>query len=131
MFGTKNQPPIKSMIASDSSIEGNLKFKEGLRIDGNVVGNIVADPEHRSILVIDERGHVTGEISAHLVIINGQINGSVYAAELLELHSKANIQGDVHYKALEMHQGALITGRLHPLVAGEDKTHIKLAATNV
>lgn len=130
MFGKKDQPPIKSLIANGSSIEGNLKFTGGIRIDGNVVGNIVADSEHRSILVIDERGHVTGEISAHLVIINGQINGSVSAAELLELHPKANIQGDVHYKALKMHQGALITGRLQPLIAGEDRAHIKLAAIN-
>ena len=37
MFGKKAQPPIKSLIAQGSRIEGNLKFTEGLRIDGEVV----------------------------------------------------------------------------------------------
>lgn len=130
MFGKKNQPPIKSLIAEGSFIEGNLNFTEGLRIDGDLIGNIAGDTEHRSILIVGETAHVTGEISASIVIISGQIEGSVYASELLELDPKANIHGDVHYTALEMHQGALITGRLRPLIPGEVKTHIKLAANN-
>jgi cytoskeletal protein CcmA (bactofilin family) len=130
MFGKKNQPPIKSLIAHGSLIEGNLRFTEGLRIDGDVIGNIVANPEQPSILVISESARVTGEIFADHVIINGQIAGPVHAAELLELQPKANIKGDVHYKALEMHQGALIAGQLRPLVAGEEKPQLKLAANN-
>ena len=39
MFGKKNQPPIKSLIAQGSTIEGNLKFAEGLRVDGDIVGD--------------------------------------------------------------------------------------------
>lgn len=130
MFGKKNQPPIKSLIAHGSLIEGNLRFTEGLRIDGDVIGNIVSNPEHPSILVISESAHVTGEIFADHVIINGQVTGPVHAAELLELQPKAKIEGDVQYKALEMHQGALISGQLRPLIAGEEKPQLKLAANN-
>jgi cytoskeletal protein CcmA (bactofilin family) len=48
------------------------------------------------------------------------------------LQPKANIQGDVHYKALEMHQGAVIAGQLRPLAsaAAEEKPTLKLAANN-
>lgn len=123
MFGKKYQVPFKSLIADGCFVEGNLKFTAGLRVDGNVVGNIVADPEHPGILLIGEMAHVTGEVSGTRVVINGQVTGPVYATELLELRPKANIQGDVHYRALEMHQGALITGRLCPLTADEDKAH--------
>jgi cytoskeletal protein CcmA (bactofilin family) len=38
---------------------------------------------------------------------------------LLELQPKARIEGDVFYKALEMHQGAVIAGQLKPLEEGE------------
>ena len=62
-----------------------------------------------SILVISETAVVNGEIHADHVIINGKILGPVHAAELLELQPTARIEGDVHYRALEMHQGALIT----------------------
>jgi cytoskeletal protein CcmA (bactofilin family) len=36
MFGKKAQPPIKSLIAQGTRIEGNVKFTEGLRVDGEV-----------------------------------------------------------------------------------------------
>ena len=43
-------------------------------------------------------------------------------AELLELQPKAQIEGDVHYKALEMHQGAVIAGQLRPTDMGRKKS---------
>ncbi|CAN5556532.1 hypothetical protein BH11PSE7_BH11PSE7_12200 [soil metagenome] len=130
MFGKKKQPPIKSLIAHGSRIEGHFIFTEGLRVDGEVVGDIRAGDAQPSILVISETATVNGEIHADHVIINGAINGPVYASELLELQPKARIAGDVHYKALEMHQGAVIAGQLQPMVAGEEKPTLKLAANN-
>ena len=130
MFGKKAQPPIKSLIAQGSRIEGNLKFTEGLRIDGEVSGDIRANPEQPSILVISQAAVVEGEVHADHVVINGTVRGPVNAKELLELQPKARIEGDVCYKALEMHQGAIISGQLRPLLAAEDKPLLKLAAKN-
>ena len=55
-----------------------------------------------------------GAISADHVVIGGSVVGPVLARELLELQSKARVQGDVRYKALEMQQGAVIAGQLQP-----------------
>ncbi len=131
MFGKKAQPPIKSLIAQGSRIEGNLKFTEGLRIDGEVVGNTSASPEQPSILVISEAAVVEGELRADYVIINGTVRGPVHAKELLELQPQARIEGDVYYKALEMHRGATITGQLKPVDDdGQEKPLLKLAANS-
>lgn len=130
MFGKKAQPPIKSLIAQGSRIEGNLRFTEGLRIDGEVVGNTSASPDQPSILVISEAAVVEGELRADHVIINGTVRGPVHAKELLELQPQARIEGDVYYKALEMHRGATITGQLKPTDEGEEKPLLKLAANN-
>ncbi len=130
MFNKKKQPPIRSLIAESSEIEGNLRFAEGLRIDGTVVGNVNARTEKASILVVSETANVTGEIFADHIIINGTVNGPVHAHVLLELQPKARIQGDVYYTALEMHQGAIIDGQLRPGVEDEDKPTLKLAANN-
>ena len=131
MFGKKKQPPIKSLIAQGSHIEGHLKCTDGLRVDGDIVGDIRANEDHPSILVISESATVNGEIHADHVIINGSVAGPVHASELLELQPKARIEGDVHYKALEMHQGATITGQLRPMVNGDEKPMLKLAANNI
>ncbi len=130
MFGKKAQPPIKSLIAQGSRIDGNLKFTEGLRIDGQVVGNTMASTDQPSILVISEAAVVEGELHADHVIINGTVRGPVHAKELLELQPQARIEGDVYYKALEMHRGATITGQLKPMDEGEEKPLLKLAANN-
>ena len=130
MFGKKKQPPIKSLIAQGSRIEGHLIFTDGLRVDGDIAGDIRANEEQPSILVISESATVNGEIHADHVIINGTVMGPVHASELLELQPKARIEGDVHYKALEMHQGATITGQLRPMLGTEDKPMLKLAANN-
>ena len=132
MFGKKKQPPIKSLIAQGSRIEGNLIFTDGLRIDGEVKGNISANEGSASILVISESARVMGHIHADHVIINGHVMGPVHASELLELQPKAKIEGDVSYKALEMHQGAVISGQLSPTSQdAEDKPVLKLAASNI
>src|SRR6059058_3255813 len=133
MFGKKSQPPIKSLIAQGTRIEGNMKFTEGLRVDGEVYGDIVAGAEEAgSLLVISEASVVQGAITADHVIINGTVRGAVHARELLELQPRARIEGDVSYVALEMHQGATISGQLKPLVAGvpgeEEKPLLKLAS---
>jgi cytoskeletal protein CcmA (bactofilin family) len=130
MFNKKKQPAIKSLIAESSQIEGNFNFSEGLRIDGVVIGNVNGDAQSPTILVISETATVTGEIQADHIIINGAVNGPVHARLLLELQPKARIHGDVTYAALEMHQGAIISGQLRPLVEGEEKPTLKLAANN-
>ncbi|WP_309677931.1 polymer-forming cytoskeletal protein [Polaromonas sp.] len=133
MFGKKKQPPIKSLIAQGTCIEGNLRFSDGLRVDGEVIGDIRASEGTTSILVISESASVTGLIHADHVIINGRVKGPVHASELLELQPKAKIEGEVSYKALEMHQGAVISGQLRPttLQELEEKPTLKLAANNL
>ena len=130
MFNKKKQPPIKSLIAQGSEISGNFQFTDGLRVDGSVVGNIRAATEGPSMVVISETASVTGEIWADHIIINGAVKGPIHASVILELQPKARIEGDVHYTALEMHQGALVSGQLRPIVVGDEKPTLKLASNN-
>lgn len=129
MFNKKKQPPIKSLIAQGTCIRGDMSFSDGLRVDGEVVGDIRAEGAGGSLLVVSESARVTGRIHADHVIINGAVQGPVMAGELLELQPKARIEGDVSYKALEMHQGATISGQLQPVKSDPvDKPPLKLLA---
>lgn len=130
-MGKKKQPPIRSLIGDGMVVQGTLQFSDGLRIDGTVNGDVLAQGEGGSILVISESAHVTGKVKASHVIINGEVKGPVECDEQLELQPKARIIGDVRYESLEMHPGALVEGELKPLKAGaSDKPQLKLAASN-
>jgi cytoskeletal protein CcmA (bactofilin family) len=132
MFGKTKQPPIKSLIAQGTRIQGDLQFADGLRIDGEVGGNIRAAEGQGSLLIVSEVASVTGSIEADHVIINGHVKGPVLARELLELQPKAHIEGDVTYRSIEMHQGARISGQLRPVAAdgSVEMPTLKLAANN-
>lgn len=130
MFNKRKQPPIKSLIAHGSHITGNVRFTDGLRIDGSLVGDIVANEDQPSILVVSESASVTGALHADHIIISGTVAGPVHANVMLELQPKARIEGDIYYRALEMHQGAIISGQLRPQAGVDAKPILKLAANN-
>ncbi len=125
MFGKKHSKPqnrIDSLIGAGTTIEGDLNFSGGLRIDGQVNGNVVATPGKPGTLVLSEQARVNGEVNVTHLVVNGVINGTVSAGEYLELQSKAKVTGDVHYKTLEIQLGAIVEGRLlHSNVAVQDK----------
>lgn len=133
MFGKKQQAPIRTLIGEGTVIRGELHFSDGLRIDGQVIGDVVAIGDGRNILVISEKAKVEGTVHAGHVIVNGTVSGPVTSTELLELQPKASISGDVKYERLEMHQGAEIDGELRPLRGDpqvEEKPPLKLATSN-
>lgn len=125
MFGKKHSKPqtqIDSLIGAGTSIDGNLNFSGGLRIDGQVDGNVIATQGKPSTLVLSEHARVSGEVSATHLVVNGTISGPVFASEYLELQSKAKVNGDVHYTTLEIQLGAIVEGRLiHSSTATQDK----------
>lgn len=132
MFGKRPVTPkeIGSLVGSGTTIAGDVTFTGGLRIDGTVRGAVrCADGEKGGMLVISEHGSVDGEVRASHLVVAGRITGPVYASDLVELQPKARIVGDVHYRALEMHHGAVVEGTLvHQSVEDAPRTvGLKLA----
>ncbi len=113
MFGKSNKPsPIDSLIGAGTVIEGNISFSGGLRIDGNVKGNVRSTGNKPGTLVVSELAKVEGEIDVAHVVVNGTIAGPVRATEYVELLPKARVTGNVSYKSIEVHVGAIVMGQL-------------------
>jgi len=117
MFGNKNKPNkpqnrIDCLIGAGTEIKGDMTFDGGLRVDGRVQGNVVSVEGKPGTLVLSEAARIEGEIRVSHVVINGTVLGPVHAADYVELQSKANVTGDVYYRTLEMHLGAVVQGRL-------------------
>jgi cytoskeletal protein CcmA (bactofilin family) len=113
MFSKSNKPsPIDSLIGAGSTITGDVHFTGGLRIDGVVKGNIKAAGDKPGTLVLSEQAKVEGEIDVGHVVVNGTVAGPIRASEYLELMPKARVTGDVTYKTIEIHVGAIVMGRM-------------------
>ncbi|MCP1172348.1 bactofilin family protein [Ralstonia chuxiongensis] len=130
LFGKKKGLAIETLLGAHTKLEGNLRFSGGLRIDGEISGNIYGDPDKPSMLVITDSARVEGEVHVGHLILNGTVVGPVHVAELLELQPKARIEGNVQYAALEMHQGAVVMGTLMHAAPSDVKLlpNLKLAS---
>lgn len=133
MFGKRDErkplAKIDTLIGAGAVIEGNIRFSGGLRIDGEVKGNVeAADGASASTLVLSEQARIEGLVAVAYLVTNGTIVGQVVVAECLEMQPRAKIVGDIEYSLIEMHQGAVVEGRL---VHGTGRpVELKLAASN-
>lgn len=124
MFGKRKPAPqkrIDALIGTGTTVRGDIVFEGGLRVDGTVIGNLAVADGKPGTLVVSESARVDGRIEVTHVVINGSVNGPVVAKDYLELQPKARIVGDVSYRTVEMHIGAVVEGRLEP-VQGEPGT---------
>jgi len=113
MFGSKkNNPPIQTLVGTDTVVRGDVAFRGGFHIDGKVEGDVSCKDGEGSFLSISQTGCVEGSVEVGLVSLNGTVKGDLISREKLELGPLAKVVGDVHYNLLEMTMGAEINGKL-------------------
>ena len=100
-----------TLIAAGTEVMGDIKFADQLFVSGRVTGNVSAEHE-KATLVVSGEGCVVGEVRVPNVVINGLIEGDVYAGHKVELAEQAKVRGNLHYKLIEMQLGALVDGQL-------------------
>ena len=119
MFGSsksnKPQNRIDCLIGAGTTINGDINFSGGLRVDGHVRGNVISAEDKPGTLVLSDQARIEGEIRVAHAVINGTVVGPVNVVEYVELQGKANVTGDVHYRTLEIQLGAVVQeiGRAH------------------
>jgi len=97
-----------SVIGTDVVIKGDISASADLHVDGTIEGDIKC-----ASLVQGESSVISGSVVAETARLSGKVDGSITARELTILKS-ATIEGDVHYDALTIEQGAQVDGRFAP-----------------
>ncbi|WP_432277762.1 bactofilin family protein [Lysobacter stagni] len=113
----KNKPlqhdgQVDTLIGPQVVMRGDLLFSGGLYVEGRIIGKVIAEEGQRGTITLAENGSIEGEVRAPVVILNGRLDGDVYASERVELAAKARVTGNVHYQVVEMLAGSVLTGRL-------------------
>ena len=114
MFGKKKikAARIDTLIGRGTLIKGDVHYRGGVHIEGRVKGNLIAESNEKTLLIVGEKGYVEGDVKGPVIILNGTIAGNVYASTTLELARHARVKGNVYYKLLEMEVGAEVNGSL-------------------
>jgi cytoskeletal protein CcmA (bactofilin family) len=125
---SKPQSRIDTLIGAGTKIDGDVSFSGGLRVDGEIRGNVRCVDGQHGTLVLSEHARIEGAVSVSHLVINGTVIGPVTTSEFLELQPRARVTGDVEYNSVEIHLGAIVEGRL--VHEGATKTvELKLAAS--
>ena len=101
-----------SVIAHNTALKGDIELAGALQVDGLVQGTINAE---QGLVRVSDKGRVEGRVSAPHIIINGEVQGDVFALEHIELGTTARIRGNLHYRLMEMAMGAQVEGQLRYL----------------
>lgn len=112
MKGRSKAEHFDSLIGRGTVSEGNIVFAGVLRIDGELIGNASCSAGGSGTLVVSGSGRVQGGIDVARAVISGTVAGPVRASEHVELLPGARVTGDVSYKSIVVHAGAVVTGRL-------------------
>ena len=96
-----------NLIGAGTILEGKLKSPSNIRIDGRVVGEIIAAQG----VAVGPSGDVDGNISAKTISVGGKVKGAMVAQEKLVLESKAAVRGDIRAAKLVIDEGAMFDGK--------------------
>ncbi|TFW16186.1 polymer-forming cytoskeletal protein [Massilia arenosa] len=128
MFGRSAKNEIDSLVGPTARVRGDVVFTGGLRVDGEVLGNVLAQQGADNVLIVSEQARIVGEVRCANLVVSGVIEGPVFCTDILELQPHGRIMGDVHYHTLEMHGGATVTGKLTHEEPGEPEFHLSVAS---
>ena len=110
MNTSDSQESFDTLIGSATRIEGRMVVNKSIRLDGTIEGSIESSTDTQVTVAIGHTGLVHGDVRAHRVLVNGQVDGNIYAREKCELHETSKVKGDIHYGLLGIEHGAEILG---------------------
>ncbi|MES2859459.1 MAG: polymer-forming cytoskeletal protein [Pseudomonadota bacterium] len=101
-------PARESVIAADIAIEGKIEGAGHVRIAGKFKGDVKVQGN----LTIEPGAKVAGGVSAHKVILAGELDGNIDAAQQVELQQTGVINGDLKAGSLTVAAGSRIRGHV-------------------
>jgi cytoskeletal protein CcmA (bactofilin family) len=101
------QAPVegKTIIGEQIIIDGTIRGKEDLLIEGSVKGRIEVETNH---LTVGPKGQVEAEIQAANVTISGRLVGNINAAEKVKITKDADFNGEITAKSISVEDGAFL-----------------------
>lgn len=97
---------ISAYLGKETLFEGKMTFEGIFRLDGKFEGEIFES----GTLIVGETAIVKGKIGLNTIIINGLVEGEIYAKTRVEIHSTGKVYGKVFTPILTVNEGGIFEG---------------------
>ncbi|MCA1778865.1 MAG: polymer-forming cytoskeletal protein [Xanthomonadaceae bacterium] len=98
-----------AIIGSSISINGELKGAEDLIVQGRITGTIELKS---NTLTVGPEGRIDAEVFAHTILVEGTVNGDLYASERISIQKSARISGNILAPRISLEDGARFKGSI-------------------
>ncbi len=86
----------EALVSSDMRIEGNIVTTSGMKILGDIIGDVLCGGN------ITLQGNIQGNVSArNLIIKKGSLTGDVSVQEKVSIYQEAIIKGNIKTKSID------------------------------
>lgn len=98
---------LSGFVGNGTVLTGETEFQAMLRVDGHLTGRVSSDT---GTLIIGSTGLVDANIAVSSALINGTVNGDIYASDKIQLGRTACVTGNIQTPRLIMEDGAILEG---------------------
>ncbi len=112
---TINTDKVDTLIGKNTKFEGNLSTEGTIRIDGEVIGDVILSGN----LILGEQGRIKGNVKSDNIHLSGIIEGNVMSANQIHISASGKLYGDMSVKNIIIDEGGLFQGNSNMI--GEEK----------
>ena len=107
MFGKRQQAATAiTVIAAGTTVEGTLRVRGMVQIDGAIEGTLIADGQ----VSVGPEGRIVGEVTADTLSVGGKVDGTLHARGHLHVLASGSVRGNARYTSLEIERGGVMDG---------------------
>ncbi len=98
---------ISTFLGAGSIFEGSFEFQGTIRVDGKVAGKITSNG---GTLVVGEKANIDADVSVNIVVVMGELNGTIDAKDRIEVYPPGRIGGDIQAPVISIEPGGIFNG---------------------
>lgn len=98
---------LSGLIMEGTRIDGKLTFRNKMRFDGELNGEIVS----KEMLIVGKNAQIQADIKVGQMIVMGVVKGTITECEQLEIQEGGSVIADINVKSLDIKPGAIFEGK--------------------
>jgi cytoskeletal protein CcmA (bactofilin family) len=98
---------ISTFLGSDADVDGSINFQGTIRVDGKVSGKISSNG---GTLIVGEKASIDADISVGIVIVMGEVKGTIDAQDRIEVYPPGRVDGDIQAPVISIEPGGIFNG---------------------
>lgn len=102
-----DEEDFDTVMASDITFTGNIRFTKPFMIKGNMNGTIEASSD----LLIDTDAVINADITTERILIRGKVTGNINCRKLVYVTSTGSVKGDITSSQVVLEPGSVFSGK--------------------